>query len=58
MEVRLKRADSHVEIIVADNGQGIKPEFLPYVFERFRQEDGGQTASRVDWDWDSPSCAI
>jgi signal transduction histidine kinase/ActR/RegA family two-component response regulator len=41
VEVRLKRADSRVEIIVADNGQGIKPQFLPYVFERFRQEDGG-----------------
>src|SRR5262249_11755773 len=41
VEVRLERADSHVEIVVADNGQGIKPEFLPYVFERFRQEDSG-----------------
>jgi signal transduction histidine kinase/CheY-like chemotaxis protein len=41
VEVRLERADSHVEIVVVDNGQGIKPEFLPYVFERFRQEDGG-----------------
>jgi signal transduction histidine kinase/ActR/RegA family two-component response regulator len=41
VEVRLKRADSHVEIIVGDNGQGIRPEFLPYVFERFRQENSG-----------------
>jgi signal transduction histidine kinase/CheY-like chemotaxis protein len=41
VEVILKRADSRVEIIVADNGQGIEPEFLPYVFERFRQEHGG-----------------
>jgi signal transduction histidine kinase/CheY-like chemotaxis protein len=41
VEVRLELADSHVEIVVADNGQGIKPEFLPYVFERFRQEDSG-----------------
>jgi signal transduction histidine kinase/ActR/RegA family two-component response regulator len=41
VEVRLERADSHVEIAVADNGRGIKPEFLPYVFERFRQEDSG-----------------
>jgi signal transduction histidine kinase/AmiR/NasT family two-component response regulator len=41
VEVRLERADSYIEIVVADNGQGIKPEFLPYVFERFRQEDSG-----------------
>jgi signal transduction histidine kinase/ActR/RegA family two-component response regulator len=41
VEVRLERADSHVEIVVADNGQGISPEFLPHVFERFRQEDSG-----------------
>src|SRR5262249_47923615 len=41
VEVRLEQADSHVEIVVADNGQGIKPEFLSYVFDRFRQEDSG-----------------
>jgi signal transduction histidine kinase/ActR/RegA family two-component response regulator len=41
VEVSLKRVDSHVEIVVADNGRGIKPEFLPYVFEHFRQEDSG-----------------
>lgn len=29
VEVRLEFADTHVEIAVADNGQGIKPEFLP-----------------------------
>jgi CheY-like chemotaxis protein len=41
VEVRLERAGSRVKIVVADNGQGIKPEFLPYVFERFRQQDAG-----------------
>jgi signal transduction histidine kinase len=41
VEVRLESANSHAEIVVADNGQGINPEFLPYVFERFRQEDSG-----------------
>jgi signal transduction histidine kinase/CheY-like chemotaxis protein len=46
VDVRLERADSYVKIIVADNGQGIKPEFLPYVFERFRQEDAGTNRQR------------
>jgi signal transduction histidine kinase/CheY-like chemotaxis protein len=46
VEVRLERADSYVNIIVSDNGQGIKPEFLPYVFERFRQEDGGTSRQK------------
>lgn len=40
VDVALSQADGQVEIAVTDTGQGIKPEFLPLVFERFRQEDG------------------
>jgi signal transduction histidine kinase len=40
VDVALAMTGDQVQISVADTGQGIKPEFLPYVFERFRQEDG------------------
>jgi len=45
VQVQLRRVDSHVEVSVSDTGQGIKPEFLPHVFDRFRQADS--TSKRV-----------
>ncbi|WP_194025136.1 PAS domain-containing protein, partial [Nodosilinea sp. LEGE 07298] len=39
VEVELKQRDRQVQIIVKDTGKGIKPEFLPLLFESFRQED-------------------
>lgn len=43
INVVLERVNSHVEIVVEDTGIGIKPEFLPHVFDRFRQADATTT---------------
>jgi signal transduction histidine kinase/ActR/RegA family two-component response regulator len=45
VEVVLARRDADVELRVRDTGQGIRPEFLPHVFDAFRQEDSA--ASRA-----------
>lgn len=41
--VSATRLDDAVELVVEDSGEGIEPEFLPYVFDRFRQFDGSTT---------------
>lgn len=39
VQIRSERVNSHLEIVVSDTGQGISSDFLPHVFDRFRQAD-------------------
>lgn len=46
IQVRLEPVESHVEVTVSDEGQGIDPQFLPNVFDRFRQADSSITRQK------------
>jgi len=43
VDVRLERSGSEAQVTVRDDGEGIAPEFVPYVFDRFRQADNSTT---------------
>ncbi len=45
VEIKIESGDDTIQIIISDTGQGIAPEFLPFVFDRFRQEDNSSTRS-------------
>jgi CheY-like chemotaxis protein len=47
IDVRVGRSATEAEVSIADTGEGIAAEFLPYVFDRFRQADGTSTRTHM-----------
>jgi signal transduction histidine kinase/ActR/RegA family two-component response regulator len=47
VQIHLQRVNSHVQIVVSDTGQGIAPDVLPFIFDRFRQADSSTTRAQA-----------
>ena len=47
ISVRVEARGAHAALVVTDTGQGIRPEFLPHVFEKFRQADSSTSRSHT-----------